>query len=133
LKLFVALNRQTCCAKSKWPRFKESVSNSRRSIVLYGEAFDPATGRVDQSKLYGGLAQSGLGSQIPGLQKAEFERRKTEFATSKEQSEAALKRIEFKRTQLKNVSTPDAYVQWSLSSFDDPVLAPILKEIGSTP
>ena len=100
---------------------------------LYGEAFDPATGRVDETKLYGGLAQGGFGSQIPGLQKAELERRKASFATSKEQSEAALKRIELKRTQLKNVSTPDAYVQWSLSSFDDPVLGPILQEIGSTP
>jgi hypothetical protein len=100
---------------------------------LYGEAYNPTTGRVDETKLYSGLAQGGLGSQIPGLQKAELERRKTGFATSKEQSDAALKRIELKRTQLKNVSTPDAYVQWSLSSFDDPVLAPILKEIGSTP
>jgi hypothetical protein len=91
---------------------------------LYGEAYNPTTGRVDETKLYSGLAQGGLGSQIPGLQKAELERRKTGFATSKEQSDAALKRIELKRTQLKNVSTPDAYVQWSLSSFDDPVLAP---------
>ena len=100
---------------------------------LYGEAFDPATGRIDETRLYGGLAQGGFGSQIPGLQKAELERRKASFATSKEQSEAALKRIELKRTQLENVSTPDAYVQWSLSSFDDPVLGPILQEIGSTP
>jgi hypothetical protein len=100
---------------------------------LYGEAFDPATGRIDETRLYGGLAQGGFGSQIPGLQKAELERKKASFATSKEQSEAALKRIELKRTQLENVSTPDAYVQWSLSSFDDPVLGPILQEIGSTP
>jgi hypothetical protein len=100
---------------------------------LYGEAYNPATGVLDQTKLYGGLAESGLGSKIPSIQQAELERKKASFATSKEQSEAALKRIEFKRTQLKNVSTPDAYVQWSLSSFDDPVLAPILKEIGSTP
>jgi len=100
---------------------------------LYGEAYSPTTGRVDETKLYSGLAQGGLGSQIPELQKAELERRKAGFATSKEQSEAALKRIDLKRTQLQNVSTPDAYVQWSLSSFDDPVLAPILKEIGSTP
>ena len=34
---------------------------------LYGEAFDPATGRVDEARLFGGLAQSGFGSQIPGL------------------------------------------------------------------
>ena len=100
---------------------------------LYGEAYSPTTGRVDETKLYSGLAQGGLGSQIPGLQKAELERRKTGFATSKEQSEAILKRLDVKRTQLDGVSTPDAYVKWALSSFDDPVLGPTLREIGSTP
>jgi hypothetical protein len=44
---------------------------------LYGEAYNPTTGRVDETKLYSGLAQGGLGSRIPGLQKEEFERRKT--------------------------------------------------------
>jgi hypothetical protein len=100
---------------------------------LYGEAYNPTTGRVDETKLYSGLAQGGLGSQIPGLQKAELEREKTRFATSKEQSEAILKRLEFKRTQLEGVTTPDAYVNWALSSFDDPLLGPPLREIGSTP
>ena len=100
---------------------------------LYGEAYNPTTGRVDETKLYSGLAQGGLGSQIPGLQKAELERRKTGFATSKEQSEAILKRLEFKRTQLEGVTTPDAYINWALSSFDDPLLGPTLREIGSTP
>jgi hypothetical protein len=33
---------------------------------LYSEAYDPATGRIDESRLYGGLAESGFGSQIPG-------------------------------------------------------------------
>jgi hypothetical protein len=100
---------------------------------LYGEAYNPTTGRVDETKLYSGLAQGGLGSQIPGLQKAELERRKTGFATSKEQSEAILKRLDFKRTQLEGVSTPDAYVNWALSGFDDPVLGPALREAGSSP
>ena len=100
---------------------------------LYGEAYNPTTGRVDETKLYSGLAQGGLGSQIPGLQKAELEREKTRFATSKEQSEAILKRLDFKRTQLEGVTTPDAYVNWALSSFDDPLLGPTLREIGSTP
>jgi hypothetical protein len=100
---------------------------------LYGEAYNPTTGRVDETKLYSGLAQGGLGSQIPGLQKAELERRKTGFATSKEESEAILKRLDFKRTQLEGVTTPDAYVNWALSSFDDPLLGPTLREIGSTP
>jgi hypothetical protein len=100
---------------------------------LYGEAYNPTTGQVDETKLYSGLAQGGLGSRIPGLQKEEFERRKTGFATSKEQSEAILKRLDVKRTQLDGVSTPDAYVNWALSSFDDPLLGPTLREIGSTP
>jgi hypothetical protein len=100
---------------------------------LYGEAYNPTTGRVDETKLYSGLAQGGLGSQIPRLQKEEFERRKTEFATSKEESEAILKRLEFKRTQLVGVTTPDAYVNWALSGFDDPVLGRALREAGSSP
>jgi hypothetical protein len=100
---------------------------------LYGEAYNPTTKRVDETKLYSGLAQGGLGSQIPGLQKAELERRKTEFATSKEESEAILKRLEFKRTQLEGVNTPDDYVRWALSGFDDPVLGPALRKDGSSP
>jgi hypothetical protein len=100
---------------------------------LYGEAYNPTTGRVDETKLYSGLAQGGLGSQIPRLQKEEFERRKTEFATSKEESEAILKRLEFKRTQLVGVTTPAAYVNWALSGFDDPVLGRALRADGSSP
>jgi hypothetical protein len=35
---------------------------------LYREAFDPVTGRIDESKVYSGLASQGFGSQILGLQ-----------------------------------------------------------------
>ena len=100
---------------------------------LYGEAYNPTTGRVDETKLYSGLAQGGLGSQIPGLQKAELERRKTGFATSKEESEAILKRLDVKRTQLVGVTTPAEYVNWALSGFDDPILGPALRAAGSSP
>lgn len=100
---------------------------------LYGEAYNPTTRRVDETKLYSGLAQGGLGSQIPGLQKEEFERRKTEFATSKEESEAILKRLDVKRTQLVGVTTPAEYVNWALSGFDDPILGPALRADGSSP
>jgi hypothetical protein len=55
-------------------------------------------------KLYSGLAQGGLGSQIPGLQKAELERRKSgHLQRQKSESEAILKRLEFKSTQLEGV------------------------------
>jgi hypothetical protein len=100
---------------------------------LYGEAYNPTTGRVDETKLYSGLAQGGLGSQIPGLQEQFTKGRKATAEAQKTSTESVLKRIEFKRTQLEGVSTPDAYVNWALSSFDDPVLGPTLREIGSTP
>jgi hypothetical protein len=100
---------------------------------LYGDAYNPTTGRVDETKLYSGLAQGGLGSQIPGLQEQFTKGRKATAEAQRTSTESILKRIEFKRTQLEGVSTPDAYVNWALSSFDDPVLGPTLREIGSTP
>jgi hypothetical protein len=100
---------------------------------LYQQAFDPATGRIDESRLFGGMAQGGFGAQIPVKQEQFAKGRKAVSEAGKASTESALKRIELKRTQLENVSTPDAYVQWALSSFDDPVLGPVLREIGSTP
>ena len=100
---------------------------------LYQQAYDPTTGRIDERKLFGGMAEGGFGSQIPVKQEMFGKLRKATADAAKASTESALKRIELKRTQLENVSTADAYVQWALSSFDDPVLAPILQEIGSTP
>jgi hypothetical protein len=100
---------------------------------LYGEAYNPTTGRVDETKLYSGLAQGGLGSQIPGLQKAELERRKTGFATSKEQSEAILKRLDVKRTQLEGVTTPTHTLIGRCQVLMTPYLGPALREAGSSP
>jgi hypothetical protein len=100
---------------------------------LYQQAFDPATGRIDEKKLVGGMAQGGFGSNIMPFLKQSAEGQEAAAKAAKASTESALKRIELKRTQLENVSTPDAYVQWALSSFDDPVLGPVLREIGSTP
>ena len=100
---------------------------------LYGEAYNPETGAIDETRLYGGLAQSGFGAQIPGLRKAELERQKAAFAMSKEQSEALLKRLDFKRTQLEGINNADDYVSWALSGFDDPILGPALRQAGSSP
>jgi len=43
---------------------------------LYREAYDPGTGRIDEPKLYGGLAERGFGSQIPGIQEQAAKGRK---------------------------------------------------------
>jgi hypothetical protein len=41
--------------------------------------------------------------------------------------------LTFKRTQLVGVTTPAEYVNWALSSFDDPVLGRALRADGSSP
>jgi hypothetical protein len=43
---------------------------------LYREAYDPGTGRIDEPKLYGGLAERGFGSEILGIQEQAAKGRK---------------------------------------------------------
>lgn len=100
---------------------------------LYQQAFDPATGRIDESKLFGGMAQGGFGSGIPAAQEAFAKGRKAVSEAGKAETESVLKRLEFKRTQLEGITTPDEYVQWALSGFDDPILGPALRQAGSSP
>lgn len=60
---------------------------------LYGEAYEPATGRVDESRLYGRLAESGFGSQIPGLQEQSSK-------ASKATAESKTAQLKFARDEL---------------------------------
>jgi len=100
---------------------------------LIQEAFDPATGRIDEKKLVGGMAQGGLGSNIMPFLKQSAEGQEAAAKAAKASTESVLKRLDFYRTQLEGVSTPDGYVRWALSGFDDPILGPALRQAGSSP
>jgi hypothetical protein len=100
---------------------------------LYQQAFDPTTGRIDESKLFGGMAQGGFGSQIPAKQEMFAKGRKAVSEAEKTSTESLLKRIEFSRTQLEGVNNLQGYIDWSMSSFKDPVLGPDLTRRGVTP
>jgi hypothetical protein len=54
----------------------------------YRAAYDPQTGRVDQAKLYGRLAEGGMGAEIPGQMEALGKGRK-------ESGEGAMKQLEY--------------------------------------
>jgi hypothetical protein len=54
----------------------------------YRAAYDPQTGRVDQAKLYGSLAEGGMGAEIPGQMEALGKGRK-------ESGEGAMKQLEY--------------------------------------
>ena len=74
---------------------------------LYREAYDPATGRIDEPKLYGGLAERGFGSQIPGIQEQAAKGRK---ATA----EAKIAQLKFASDEL------GAILNAASSSVDQP-------------
>jgi hypothetical protein len=56
---------------------------------LYQQAFDPATGRIDESKLFGGMAAGGFGSGIPAKQEQFAKGREATAKASAAQFKAA--------------------------------------------
>ena len=100
---------------------------------LYRGAYDPTTGRIDESKLYGGLAERGFGSQIPALQEQSAKGRKAVSEAEKAGTESVLKRAELYRSRLEGIDNLQGYIDWSMSGFQDPVLGPELIRLGSTP
>jgi hypothetical protein len=56
---------------------------------LYQQAFDPATGRIDESRLFGGMAQGGFGSAIPAKQEQFAKGREATAKASAAQFKAA--------------------------------------------
>jgi hypothetical protein len=99
----------------------------------YADAFDPTKGTFDQSKLIQNLATGGLGSQIPGVQKGLREARKAELETEKVGTESVLKRAELYRSRLEGVNDLQGYIDWSMASFQDPILGPAITQMGATP
>jgi hypothetical protein len=100
---------------------------------MYQQAFDPATGRIDESKLFGGMAQGGFGAQIPAKQEMFAKGREATAKAGKAETESVLKRTEFFRSRLEGINDLDGYVNWGMASFNDPVLGPALRSAGSTP
>jgi hypothetical protein len=100
---------------------------------LYQQAFDPTTGRIDESKLFGGMAQGGFGAQIPVKQEQFAKGRKATAEASKAGTQAVVERINFRRNLLEGVNDLQGYIDWSMGSFQDPVLGPELIRAGSTP
>jgi hypothetical protein len=119
--------------QAKMQQLQREQAQTQAVNQLYQQAYDPATGRIDENKLFGGLAQGGFGGQIPTIQEAFAKGRKATAEAGKTETESVLKRLDFYRTQLEGVSTPDQYVQWALSGFDDPILGPALRQAGSSP
>lgn len=99
----------------------------------YGQAYDPATGRIDANKLGGLLAQGGFGSAIPGAQQELSKAQGEQSKSRQEQLKYLLGVNTAVRDQLGNANTPEdalARAQALVQSFPD--IAPHMQQSLST-
>jgi len=99
----------------------------------YGQAYDPATGRIDANKLGDLLAQGGFGSAIPGAQQELSKAQGEQSKSSQEQLKYLLGVNTAVRDQLGNANTPEdalARAQALVQSFPD--IAPHMQQSLST-
>lgn len=73
----------------------------------YGQALDPATGRIDANKLSGLLAQGGFGSSIPGVQQELSKAQGEQTKTSAAQLEHLMKFSKASRSEFGNAASPE--------------------------
>lgn len=73
----------------------------------YGQALDPATGRIDANKLSSLLAQGGFGSSIPGVQQELSKAQGEQTKTSAAQLEHLMKFSEASRSEFGNAASPE--------------------------
>ena len=80
--------------------------------VLYRQAYDPVTGRIDTNKLYGGLAGQGYGTAIPKMQAADVEMQLKRGQAAKALSEAEAAQFKTSRDELAAVTNQAGYDAW---------------------
>lgn len=92
---YAHINAQTAASRAQTKLAEQQAQQQALAQVkqmklseIYQKALDPATGQLDQSKIYAGLAQAGLGSEIPNAQaiQAKAEQDKNEAALKKQQA-----------------------------------------------
>jgi hypothetical protein len=79
---------------------------------LYRQAYDPATGRIDTNKLYGGLAGQGYGTAISKMQAADIEMQLKRGQAAKALSEAEASQLKTSRDELASVINQAGYDAW---------------------
>lgn len=107
----------------------KAAEQNRALNEMYARAMKPG-GQVDVNALYGMLASGGMGTAIPGLQKAFGEAAE---ATAKGQAariKAVSDKFQLARQQLP-IANPARLEQWVRGVYADPDLAPIMQQYGT--
>jgi hypothetical protein len=103
---------------------------------LYRQAYNPQTGGVDFNRLYGGLAGQGMGTAISGIQKSQADIAKTQADAlkaaadvNKTKGETIDARTNYYRSLIPQ--DPSMAPAWVESIYSDPLVGPVLNQIGS--
>lgn len=103
---------------------------------LYQQAYNQQTGNVDFNRLYGGLAAQGMGTAIPGIQKSQADIAKTQAEALRQTAESGkisgetiTNRMKYWRDSIP--TDPSMAPNWVMGVYSDPVVAPILRQIGT--
>lgn len=107
----------------------KAAEQNRALNEMYARAMG-SSGQIDANALYGMLARGGMGTAIPGLQKAFGEAAE---ATAKGQAariKAVSDKFQLARQQLP-IANPARLEQWVQGVYADPDLAPIMQQYGT--
>lgn len=96
---------------------------------LYQQSINQQTGNVDFNRLYGSLAAQGMGTAIPGIQKSQADIAKTRAEGEKISGETITNRMKYWRDSIP--TDPAMAPNWVAGVYSDPVVAPILRQIGT--
>lgn len=84
--------------------------NSKNALAdAYRAAADPTTGAIDRNKLYTGLASSGQGAQLPGIQKQFSDQDKAARDADKSKLEAVKQHVELQGQLLGSVKDQNSW------------------------
>jgi hypothetical protein len=101
----------------------------------YSDAIDPATGKIDYSKVSKSLAAGGAGSQIPAALKLQLEGKELQSKADKAESDLLDAKLKQSRGFLDTLdpadpTAPARYLAWHEANHKDSIIGPALAARG---
>jgi hypothetical protein len=112
---------------------KKTRADQDTADQVWKSAVNPDTGELDPSKLRGGLASGGIGTQIPEVDKKLAEIDKLHGEGQVQFAELVTKHMALAKQDMDGITTPAQYLQHVENSLKDPVLRRYFASHGMTP
>lgn len=128
-----AAQSENSLRKMQMEKMQQDQADEDRLNRAWGSAVDPITGEVDQGKLRGGLATSGLGAKIPAVEKSLAEIDKLHNEGQAKFAELVAKHMAIARQHLEGVTSPAQYMQHMEYVLADPVMRRYFASLGMSP